>query len=156
MKFTTTRFGEIECDEDVVMHFHDGLLGFPGACRYILLEHDADGSPFRWLQSLDDPELAFIVIDPLLVEPRYQYEIDRDTATLIGTDDPGRCAALAIIRVPRQAPVQMSVNLKAPLVINAENRRGRQLVLGSSVYAINTPLFPEVFEPVYEPQRAVS
>ena len=80
MKFTTTRFGEIEFPDEVVMEFPDGVLGFARDTRFILLEHDAEGSPFKWLQSLNTADLAFIVIDPNTVETRYHYDIDLDTA----------------------------------------------------------------------------
>lgn len=167
MKFTSTRFGEIEFPEEVIMRFPEGMLGFANDRRYILLEHDREGSPFKWLQSLDHAELAFIVIDPVLVEPKYRFEIDVDTRRVIGTDDPRECAAMCIVNVPHDHPVRMSANLKAPLIINAETRCGRQVILGSQQFAINTPLFQEAVgdgdepkgdgrrndQPVMHPQR---
>lgn len=151
MRYRTTRFGEIEFPEEVLINFSEGILGFPQAQRYILLEHDAEGSPFQWLQSLDDPDLAFIVIEPHQVDARYQYDIDRDTEHLIGTSDPALCAVMAIINVPRDNPIRMTANLKAPLVVNVESRQGRQVVLGSQAYAIGTPLFPELIGEREEP-----
>lgn len=144
MKFTTTRFGEIEYPEDVVLHLPEGVLGFPRDRRFILLEHNAEGSPFRWLQSLDSADLAFIVVDPVLIEPHYQLEIDRDSARVLGTDDPAQCAIIAIVNVPHDNPVAMTANLKAPVVINAETRVGRQIVLGSNRFLLNTPVFPAI------------
>jgi flagellar assembly factor FliW len=123
------------------MHFPEGVLGFPGEIRYILLEHDTEGSPFKWLQSLDSPNLAFIVIDPLLIEPRYRFEIDVDTARLIGSDNAEECAVMAIVNVPHDAPLHMTANLKAPLVVNVDTRLGRQVVLSSNAFAISTPVF---------------
>ena len=154
MKFWTTRFGDVECPEEVVMQFPDGVLGFPESRQFILLEHDAEGSPFKWLQSLDNPELAFIVIDPYLYDPQYRFDIDLDTMRLIGTADPADCAVMGIVHVPRETPHGMTANLKAPLVVNVGSRRGRQIILGSNVYSISTPLFAELA--VAEPQRAVS
>jgi flagellar assembly factor FliW len=144
MKFTTTRFGEIEFSEEVTLSFPDGVLGFPNDRRFILLEHNVEGSPFRWLQSLDDPDLAFIVVDPVLIEPRYQVEIDRDSATSIGTHQADACAVVAIVNVPHGNPLQMTANLKAPLVVNAETRVGRQLVLSSNLFQISAPVFPAI------------
>ncbi|MCL5269583.1 MAG: flagellar assembly protein FliW [bacterium] len=146
MKFHTTRFGEIEYPEEVVIDFPEGVLGFPADTRYILLEHDAAGSPFKWLQSLDNPELAFIVVDPNVADSHYRFDLDVDTARLIGTADAGNCAAICIVNVPRDAPIRMTANLKAPLVINADSRVGRQVVLGTQAYAINTPIFTEMIE----------
>ena len=144
MKFATSRFGAIEFSEDVVLTFPEGVLGFPADRRYILLEHNSEGSPFRWLQSLENPDLAFIVVDPLLIEPRYQIDLDVDTARMIGTGDAEQCAIISIVNVPRERPIQMTANLKAPLVINAEARVGRQVIQGSSVYSISTAVFPAI------------
>jgi flagellar assembly factor FliW len=158
MKFKTTRFGEIEFPGEVVMTFPDGVLGFPAANRYILLEHDAEGSPFKWLQSIDDPALAFIVIDPLTINPRYLFEIDVDTARIIGQSKPDQCAVMSIVNVPHDNPLRMSANLKAPLVVNVETRVGRQIILGSQAYSINTPIFAEVSEveeTYYQQQMAI-
>lgn len=141
MKFRTARFGEIEYPEEVVLTFPEGVLGFPNETQYILLEHTSEGSPFKWLQSLENPELAFIVADPFFIEPRFQFEIDLDTERMIGTADTGACALMAIVNVPRDTPIRMTANLKAPLLVNVENRIGRQVVLGSQAYSISTPVF---------------
>lgn len=143
MKYNTTRFGEIEFPEEVIMTFPEGMLGFETSRRYILLEHDTEGSPFKWLQSIDDPNLAFIVIDPMVVDSNYRFEIDVDTQRMIGTDQPTECAVMSIVNVNRNSKVQVSVNLKAPLVVNVENRIGRQIILGTNVYAISTPLIEQ-------------
>lgn len=144
MKFKTSRFGEIEFPEEVIMTFPEGVLGFPNDRRYILLEHDAEGSPFKWLQSLDSPDLAFIIVDPLFITPRYKLEIDVDTARLIGTDNQEACAVMSIVNVPHEAPIRMTANLKAPLVVNVETRAGRQVIMGSNVHGISTPIFVDL------------
>lgn len=141
-KFRTTRFGEIEYPEDVVLDFPEGVLGFPEETQYILLEHSSEGSPFKWLQSLENPDLAFIVADPYYVEPRFVFEIDLDTERLIGTANPGCCAVMCIVNVPHESPIRMTANLKAPLLVNVETRIGRQVVLGSQAYSISSPIFP--------------
>ena len=155
MNLQTTRFGEIECPEEIIMSFPDGVLGFPEDRHFILLEHDHEGSPFKWLQSLDNPSLAFIVIDPLSVDEAYRCEIDIDTARRIGTESPADCALMSIVNIPRDNPINMTVNLKAPLVVNVENRTGRQIVLSSNVYAIGTPLFSNMPQAEQREQVAV-
>lgn len=147
MKFRTSRFGEIEFTDDVVMLFPEGVLGFPESRRYILLEHDADGSPFKWLQSLDNPDLAFIVLDPYQIVSDYRFEIDMDTERIIGTDLPSCCALMAISTIPYNEPLKMTANLKAPLVVNVQTRRGRQVVLSTNYYQINAPVFPALTGP---------
>ncbi|MCE5230597.1 flagellar assembly protein FliW [bacterium] len=163
MKFRTTRFGELEYGDEVVMHFPEGVLGFPESKRYILLEHNAEGSPFKWLQSLDNPDLAFIVIDPFQIAADYRFDIDLDTERIIGTNEASSCALMAISNIPRDAPLAMTANLKAPLLVNVETRRGRQVILTNNFYQINTPVFPTLsqmrgVEPdeAQELERAVS
>lgn len=158
MKFCTTRFGEIEYPAEVVLEFPEGVLGFPQETHYILLEHTSEGSPFKWLQSLENADLAFIVVDPFFVEPRFQFEIDLDTARLIGTDNQGDCAVMCIVNVPREMQIRMTANLKAPLLVNVESRRGRQAVLGSQSYSVSTLVFPQAAatnEQIYQQRAAV-
>ena len=154
IRYRTTRFGEIEFGEEVVITFPDGILGFPEERRYLLLEHDAAGSPFKWLQSLDNPDLAFIVVDPSLIDPTYNVDLDTDLVRLIGTDDPQQCAVMCIVNVPHDHPVHMTANLKAPLVVSVETRRGRQTILGSQAYAISTPVFPHLADSAEEEDSA--
>src|SRR6218665_1294624 len=74
VKVSTTRFGEIEVKEADVIELPSGLIGFPELKRYVLLDHDKD-SPFKWLQSLDDGAIAFVLINPLLFKPEYTVEV---------------------------------------------------------------------------------
>lgn len=150
MKIETTRFGEVEFSEEVLIQFPEGVLGFPNDQRYLLLEHDAENSPFKWLQSADSPDLAFIVIDPLLLRPDFAVMIDSDTARIIGLEDAAESACMAIINVPEGNPVRMTANLKAPLVVNPNLRRGRQVIIGSQNFSISEPVFPRLNERLAE------
>lgn len=146
MKVQSTRFGEIDFPEEALLEFPEGILGFPEQVRYLLLEHDKDDSPFKWLQSADAPELAFIVIDPLLIVPSYTLMIDSDTAKMIQHDDPAECACMTIVNVPEGDAMKMTANLKAPIVVNPEQRLGRQIIMGSQAFSINEPVFPRLNE----------
>ena len=75
MKIETSRFGTLDLAEDNIIHLPSGLFGFPDDKRYTLLEHKK-GSPFVWLQSVDKGALAFVLIDPLLVTPDYEMQIN--------------------------------------------------------------------------------
>ena len=143
MKIFTTRFGEIEVPDDRVMVIPDGILGFPGETRYVLLEHDSEGTPFKWLQSVDNPGLAFIVIDPHLVVEDYRVEFSDDVTALLGAREPGpQLATMSIIHIPREDPIGMTVNLRAPIVVNVEKRTGAQIILPNENYPIRHRLFP--------------
>jgi flagellar assembly factor FliW len=126
VKVKTTRFGEIDVPEDEILHVPHGLIGFPHSRRYVLIPH-SDDSPFQWLQSLDQPEVAFVVIDPTLLVPDYPLE-----AALGALADPGALLAelaLAVIATVPPAPAPITVNMLAPLAFNAANRRGAQVLL---------------------------
>jgi len=70
----TTRFGSMQIDEWMIIHFPNGLLGFPDIKNYVIFDHDQD-VPFKWLQATDEPELAFVIMEPFLFQPDYQAEI---------------------------------------------------------------------------------
>lgn len=144
MKIVTSRFGEIEFPEEVLIEFPEGVLGFPDCRRYILLEHDLENSPFKWLQSSDNTGLAFIVLDPMLLVDKYPVMIDSDTMKMIQAEDASRLAYMSIINVPNDDPIKMSANLKAPLVVNPESRKGRQIIMGSQAFSIQEPVFPRL------------
>ena len=74
MVIKTTRFGEIEIDESRIIHFAEGLVGFPEDKKYVVMEHKP-GSPFMWLQSLSSPNLAFVIMNPFLFYPDYLKDI---------------------------------------------------------------------------------
>jgi len=128
VRFSTTRFGEIEIEETAILELPDGIIGFPQCRRVAVFEHNP-GSPFRWLQSLDDPALAFVVIDPLDLVPDYPMEKLKDIlAEERKMGRPENVAAAAITTVP-PAPAHITVNLSAPVVFDSDTRKGAQVIL---------------------------
>ena len=75
MKFVGTKFGELVFEEDEIIVLPKGILGFSQLTRYILVENEGSG-PFKWLQSLEDPNVAFVIADPLTFFPNYKLEIN--------------------------------------------------------------------------------
>ncbi len=145
MKIQTTRFGELDAPEQTLIHLPEGVLGFPKAKRYILLDHDSEGTPFKWLQAVDDPDLAFIVMDPNIVVDNYVVECDEETSKIIGARmiDPESYAIMAIVNIPPDAPLAMTVNIRAPILVRLEDRTGWQVVLPDEAYPIRHRLFPD-------------
>ncbi len=126
MKINSTRFGQIEVDEDKLIEFPQGMIGFAGQKRYVLLEH-APGSPVHWLQSVDVPELAFPVVNPDRFVEGYVVQAPADLAEILGpfgAEDLwlGTVMTLSSSGAP-------TINLKAPVVMNSRTRRGVQFVL---------------------------
>jgi len=131
VKIDTTRFGEIEVDDNEVFHLPEGLIGFPDLKQMILLEH-SPGSPFRWLQSLDDGEMAFVVVDPLMIVS--DYPIDELRAALAVKDKKPKEIGVAVITTVPPAPHPITVNLLAPVGLDPETRTGVQIILNSNDY----------------------
>lgn len=141
-KVTTSRFGEIEIRDTEVIELPQGLIGFPELKRYLLLDHDKE-SPFKWLQSLDDGSIAFVLINPLLFKPDYEVEVtDAEVSdlTLENEDD----AVISVIVTMPSNPQNMTANLKAPLVFNLKNRKGKQIILSANTYTTRHSIMEEM------------
>lgn len=135
----TTRFGALEVLEDEILEFPSGILGFEEYKGYVILEIRKDGL-FRCLQSTDDPDVAFIVIEPAVFWPDYQVQVEAEALAELGPiDNPRDVAVYAIVTVPRDV-TKMTANLQAPLMINGKTRRGKQVVLTDGKYSIRHPI----------------
>ena len=125
MDVQTTRFGPVEIDESRVITFPSGLLGFSSYKRYALLQPNDEGI-FYWLQSLDAPDLAFVVSDPLLWVTDYKTTIRREQMDELELAALEEAQIYVIINKYGQT---LTANLQGPLVVNVANRQAMQLVL---------------------------
>ena len=119
------RFGTFDVPRESVLHLPQGLIGFPSHPRWVILDH-RPGSPFKWLLSIEDPELAFAVANPGELVADYQPPIEL-AARLLDTD-PAEIALFVVVTIPSD-PTRMTVNLMAPVVVDVRTRRARQIVL---------------------------
>ncbi|NLA75615.1 MAG: flagellar assembly protein FliW, partial [Deltaproteobacteria bacterium] len=85
MNIKTSRFGEIEIEEKRIILFNEGLIGFPDEKEYIIIEHRS-GSPFMWLQSVNNPDLAFVIMNPFQVFPGYLKDISPEEENILKPD----------------------------------------------------------------------
>ncbi|MBI2875574.1 MAG: flagellar assembly protein FliW [Candidatus Tectomicrobia bacterium] len=144
MKIATTRFGEIEIDERDIIYMPEGLVGFGQHKQYIILEHDTESpSPFKWLQSVDDPDLAFIIVDPYLFKSDYRIEISPHEVAILQARDPEALICAVVVSIHRELPHPITANLQAPILINPENRWGRQCILTRGGYPVRYDLMEE-------------
>jgi len=132
MKVNTKHFGEIEVEEDRIIVFEEGLPGFPDDKNFILLENE---EPFCWLQSTDDGDNAFILVDAFAVLPDYSPQVDRDEFAAIGEYNPDEFLIYNICVLPEDIN-EMSVNLLAPVVINTASKKGRQIIAKNEDYSV--------------------
>ena len=127
MMVKTKAYGEIEVDERQKLFFPKGLFGFEHLHDYVLL--DSTQEPFYWLQSLDEQEVAFILIDPTIFRKDFHLdssEEDLDEIDLKSVEN-GRALIFAIVTIPDDHQ-KMSANLQGPIVINRDNHQGRQVI----------------------------
>lgn len=143
LKVKTTRFGEIEVKAEDLLQLPAGLIGFPELKRYVLLDHDSKGSPFKWLQSLDDGAIAFVLINPLLFKPDFMVEVTETEVSELELRNEEDAVISVIVTIPTN-PQNMTANLKAPLVFNLQNRLGKQLVLSNPAYTTRHNIMEEV------------
>lgn len=139
MKVRTRHFGEIEVREQEVLFFPEGIVGFESDKRYMTLVQPQE-RPFQWLQSLETPDVAFVVVDPFLFLATYDFEIDDETITMLEIDDPQQLSLLVIVTLNSDI-TKMTANLLAPIVVNRKNNKARQMVLPSSGYSTAHAIF---------------
>ncbi len=130
MTIETRIFGEVTIDDDKIIHFENGIIGFPDLTEFALI-YDADEgneAGIRWMQSLQEPNFAMPVMDPLLVKPDYNPEVEDELLKPIGGFDPEQLLVLVTVTVPKDL-TKMTVNLKGPFVINADTRKACQIII---------------------------
>jgi flagellar assembly factor FliW len=139
----TAKFGKINYKKSEIIWMARGLLGFEGQQKYVIVSIE-NQEPFKWLQSLDDPSLAFLIIDPLLFKPDYVVDINPKDITLLGARGIKDLVVFTIVTIPKGQPYKMSANLQGPVIINKINMRAAQLVLGESNYDTQYFIFGDI------------
>lgn len=146
MKLKTRHFGEINIDEDKIIEFEEGLPGFPDDKQFILLENlddvaeDGARGVFYWLQSTSDGNVAFILMDACSVMPHYNPLVNRDEIASLGEYDEEEYLIYNVVVLPDKVK-NMSVNLLAPVVINPNTRRGKQVIALNDEYTVHHMVF---------------
>ncbi len=149
MIYLTKNFGEIDVDESKVIMFQDGIPGFFHCKSFILFENGHEESPeetrgvFWWLQSLDDPSVAFVLMNVFAVLPEYNPTINTHDIADLGEYIREEFLVYNIAVIPEDI-TQMSVNLKAPIVINTLSRLGKQIIATNEDYSVRYRIFEEL------------
>ncbi|MBU0995482.1 MAG: flagellar assembly protein FliW [Proteobacteria bacterium] len=136
MKIKTRRFGEIEINEQKIISMPSGgMLGFRAHKRYVLLDRE-ETRPFCWYQSVDDPDLAMIVIDPLLFQPDYSVDLQPAIREMEWEDmDKSNLVLYAVVNISDDEPPDITANLIGPVVINTKTCEAIQMVISDSPYS---------------------
>jgi flagellar assembly factor FliW len=141
VKVLTKAYGMIEVNEQQKITFPSGLFGFESLKDYVLL--DAEQQPFYWLQSVDEENTAFILIDPFIFRPDYEMDINNEELLPIGITESEKAVIFSIVTVPsNKGP--MTANLQGPLIINRDSRLGIQAVLTDSRWKTKHDIMAEL------------
>lgn len=140
VKCISTRLGSFQVHDDSIVTFPSGLLGFPDQQRYVILDHDTE-APFKWLQSIEEPALAFVILDPAMFHPDFHIDLPADALAEIRAEEEDELALVVILTIPSDDPGRITANLRGPLAISHKTKLGKQLVLSEDV-PTRHPLFP--------------
>jgi flagellar assembly factor FliW len=135
MQIQTTRFGVVHVDPDAILAFPNGILGL-GNCRHWVLLADAHNDALAWMQSTTRPDIALAVVSPRRYVPDYQVRVTRGELKSLDLKDLRQAEVLVIVS---RNDFELTLNLKAPLVINLEQRLGRQ-VISNADQSVQYPL----------------
>jgi flagellar assembly factor FliW len=124
VSFATSRFGPLEVGEDRIIRFPAGLLGFPDLNRYVLIDYK--DTPLKWLQSVENPDVAFIVTDPKTIAGDGEISLGEDVVRFLQIERAEELAVLLMLRVEGE---KIIANLNGPLAINSNRMLGVQAVV---------------------------
>lgn len=135
MQLQTRLFGTIDIDTKDIIHIPSGIPGFEDVKRFILLGKQEVEASLFWLQGIDDTNLAFVVTDPFSIHPGYFVDVDDEEIEELYIKDSNCVLTLSIVTIPADIE-KMTVNLKAPLLINMENNKGKQIIMKSEIFPV--------------------
>lgn len=134
MKITTRSFGEIEVPDDNVIHFQQGLIGFGDLRRFVIVEN-ADAHPFCWLQSVDDPDIALVTVDPIRFFPAYECAPSSEDLNDLGLESVTEAQVFSVVILELDQN-KVTLNLVAPVLVNLKQRLAKQVILSDARYGV--------------------
>lgn len=142
MEIQTARFGNITVQEDKSILFPKGILGFTQIKKFVLFPH-TEGSPFYWLQSIEDGSIAFVVMNPQLVKADYSINIDESLLKELDAGALSDLEVMCIVTIPHNQPDKMTINLLGPIIININKRCAVQIICPDEHYSHRHPILAE-------------
>jgi flagellar assembly factor FliW len=136
-KIQTTRFGDVEVSDEQLITFRDGMIGFSALKKYVLIE--SPSMPLiLWLQSMDKPEIAFPVMEPYFFKRDFKSDFSEADKCSIAYEEKDRLKVFSVLTIPENAEA-MTVNLKAPVVININKAMATQVILQEKSLEVRMP-----------------
>ncbi len=151
MNIETLRFGRVTINPESILFFDEGLLGFENLKRYAIILCEGT-EPIQWLQAIDDPRISLPIINPFLIKPDYELDIDNAELESIGMPTVEEILVVNAVVLPDDIQ-KATINLCAPMLINLSNRKGRQILMEYSQDAIRYPAFAALAAYYHEQER---
>lgn len=146
MKVQTARFGILEIEANMIIEFPKGIPGFERLRRFFMLPVEG-AENIRWLQAVDEPAVALLIIDPFKYYQGYSCDVPDQIASELEIEESAEALVLTAVTVPPDNPAAATANLVAPIIINTRLRKGRQVILSGSPYSTRHKLFQEIKSP---------
>ena len=143
MKINTARFGEIDIDETRIFDFALPIIGFNELKKFIILDINQE-SMFKWLQSVENPDLAFPIVSVFSMNADYSVDIPDNVVEKLKITTAESVLVMNIASIPQDNPQGTTLNLLAPLIFNLDEQLAGQVILSGSGYDISFPLFKKV------------
>lgn len=140
MKINTLRFGEIEVEENRVFKFALPIIGFNDLRKFVILDINKD-SFFKWLQSVEDPALAFPIVSVFSMNIDYSIDLPDNVVEILKIGSVESILVMNIASIPQDEPQGTTINLLAPIIFNLDEQLAGQVILSGSGYDISFPLF---------------
>lgn len=140
MKINTNRFGEIEIEEERIFKFALPIIGFNELRKFVILDLNKDNI-FKWLQSVEDPGLAFPIVSVFSFNSDYSIDIPDNVVEALKISNVESLLVMNIASIPQDNPQDTTINLLAPIVFNLDEQLAGQIILSGSGYDISFPLF---------------
>ncbi len=135
MIIKTKHFGEMEVEDNRIIEFPEGIPGFGNIKKYILIFKTDENTDFGWMQSIDDSSVSFVVADPFFIRQDYDFTLEEDILSLLGIERIEDVLVFGVVNVPADVR-KASINLRAPIIINKNTRKGKQVVLDTDTYGV--------------------
>ena len=138
MKLNTHYFGELEVRDDQIINFVNGLKGFEEMKKFAIINNydTEEPVPFFWLQSLEDPELAFVLTVPFIFKPDYAFDLPKETQDVLHITNDSELGIYSIVTIPGEIK-DFTYNLMGPIVVNYTTREGDQVVLYNENFSLH-------------------
>lgn len=146
MKTSVAQVERSAQDCRTAMFFPEGIIGFSEHKEFSII-HDKSKEPFVWIESIQDHEVSFIIIDPKDFNPGYNPRLSMADKTALKVNDLSECNIFALVCVPKDSD-EISANLLAPIVINKKNNIGRQVILQDQDYAVQHLILEEMLRKI--------